>query len=371
MRKFFRILGKVLMCIAGLCFLVTLICSFPMARDMGLSLLGNVLIILSMLLMYFGLFCLGYLICKAGCREPKQKKASPVKQAVMQVQKQTPPAPVNRASVQVPKSQPKPENVKLTHPHALPLPETFSTELYRDDFARKEASLQDGKIVPERLQLLVRENTPLLLVNSVQLGELFSGSMYREEQTEQEIPKALRKKLDLKSLFSWIETLLPVLREQNWYAFADRDALNRFCLLVRRLSALPERRWVYYTAAPFPELVDLGPDGLRDESGVVFWLRQREGAKPEQALEEAETIAKDGKTVLLTEKQELFAEAVKEKQSSLADSGLMVCILKEQDLLLDLVSRKQYRFYGEEWAGSADDAATYGLWGLKGEEKTD
>ena len=54
MRKFFRILGKVLMCIAGLCFLVTLICSFPMARDMGLSLLGNVLIILSMLLMYFG-----------------------------------------------------------------------------------------------------------------------------------------------------------------------------------------------------------------------------------------------------------------------------------------------------------------------------
>ena len=50
MRKFFRILGKVLMCIAALGFLVTLICSFPMARDMGLSLLGNVLIILSMLL---------------------------------------------------------------------------------------------------------------------------------------------------------------------------------------------------------------------------------------------------------------------------------------------------------------------------------
>ena len=45
----------------------------------------------------------------------------------------------------------------------------------------------------------------------------------------------------------------------------------------------------------------------------------------------------------------------------------MVCILKEQDLLLDLVSRKQYRFYGEEWAGSADDAATYGRWWLKEE----
>ena len=73
MRKFLRGFGKVLMCIAALGFLVTLICSFPMARDMELSLLENILIILSMLLMYLGLFFVGYLIYKAGCKEPKQK----------------------------------------------------------------------------------------------------------------------------------------------------------------------------------------------------------------------------------------------------------------------------------------------------------
>ncbi len=371
MRNFLRGLGKVLMCIAAFGFLVTLICSFPMARDLGLSLLENLLIILSMLLMYLGLFFIGYLINKAGCKEPKQKKSSPVTQVVMKAQRQKPPTPVIQATAPVPSVQPQPAEGTDALPGALPLPETFRMVLYRDASARDEASLRDGEAVPELMELAVREGTPLVLVKSVSLGELFSGSMYREEQKETEIPKAMRGSLSVDSFFSWVEKTVPGLKKKNWRDAADRDVADRFCRLVRRLAAMPVRRWVYYTEPPFTDLKYLGPDGLKDMSGIAFWLLRKKGANPGRTLEEAETIAKDGKTVLLTEKQELFAEAVKEKQSSLADSGLMVCILKEQDLLLDLVSRKQYRFYGEEWAGSADDAATYGLWGLKEEEKTD
>ena len=367
MRKILRGLGKVLMCIAAFGFLVTLICSFPMARDMGLSLLENLLIILSMLLMYLGLFFIGSLINKAGCKEPKQKKSSPVTQAVKQAQSQKPPTPVIQAAAPVPSVQPQPAEGTDALPSALPLPETFRMVLYRDASARDEASLRDGEAVPELLELVVREGTPLTLVKSVSLGELFSGSMYREEQKETEIPKAMRSSLSFDGFFSWVEKTLPGLQKKNWRDAADRDVLDRFCKLVRRLAAMPVRRWVYYAEAPFTDLKYLGPDGLRDLSGITFWLVHKEGAKPGRTLEEAAAIAKDGKTVLLTEKPELFAAAVKEKQSELQKADLMVCILLQYDLLLDLVSGKRYRFYGDEWAGSADDAATYGRWWLKEE----
>lgn len=369
MKKFLRILGGLLMFSAVILSLVTLICIFPMSRDLHSSVLESVLLVLCMLLMYFGLFCAGWLLKKAGSREktPCPSMSSSAGSAVVQRSSwnaNPSPSPANSPAKTARGTVPEPPL------RTCPLPEDPSMELYRDDKAREDAALREGKGVPERLLLILREDQPYLQMETVQLGELFSGSMFLEEKQEKQIPTALCSRLNVEGLISFAEKVFPCLRELDWTDFLDRGELSHICQLVRT-SSEEHLRDVYLTTAPFPRLDGLGMDGLKDDSGIRFWLRMRVSGKLNEALAEASRLARRGKTVLLTEDPGLLGSISAQLRDSLEKAGLLVGLLQEKDMLTDLVTGKRYQAKGVEWAGAADDAAANSRWWMTELGKTD
>ena len=155
------------------------------------------------------------------------------------------------------------------------------------------------------------------------------------------------------------------------------------------IYGLPEE--VELVECPFAgRLETIGPDGLKDESPVALWLRPRAGAEAAgviSALAEwmsgsekrAEELKKEhwlqywsitgyGRYLyaLLTEDRR-WLDGVSDDVLELCrrKGGKTICVAQLTGTgMRDLVNGTEYTLVYQEWPGSADDAATYGEWGL-------
>ncbi len=242
MRKIVGGIGVFLMCLAVIGFLSTLIISIPMSLDLKYSLRTFLLINVLLLLMWFGIFSLGRSLRGFAGREKaandSHSRITPPSGVSMQQSKA--PAGTAEAPLQSAVAE-KQETIQEISVDEPPFPEEETLALYRNEKAREEASLADGKAVPELLQLNLKNNKLYLQLQTVQLGELFSGSMFRVVRQEAELPASMCAGLDSESLLSWAQRTFPPIKEASWTDSPDLDKLNSFCERIRRPEECGDR----------------------------------------------------------------------------------------------------------------------------------
>ncbi|MBQ9263264.1 MAG: hypothetical protein IJ189_03530 [Clostridia bacterium] len=140
-------------------------------------------------------------------------------------------------------------------------------------------------------------------------------------------------------------------------------------------------------------LEDVGPDGMRDESGVVFWLSIRENRDIHEIIQAAAAWVNDIKKnsvlaanraqypdaaivfpnrymyqrycelrkVIVMEDQHIL-DSITEEEKQQCEWNRIHFVAVVQNGVLDLLRNKTCPVSWKEWPGSADDAATYGSW---------
>ncbi len=225
-----------------------------------------------------------------------------------------------------------------------PLPEEGPWTLYENPEAKSLAAEDYRMVVPERLTGEFYEDRPLIRLNTVQLGELFSGSLYREEESKIEIPEELRKRVNPGELLSFLREELPVLSEDGILERLSAPAAEEYCRLMRETASLPHCEQVYCSAPP-----PLSPEDRERAAGKVrFWLRMRSRGKRPEALEEIRQIARKGKAVLLTDDPSLLFDLPEEKRKKLEKNKIGVWLRIDGNNWIDLVSGNRIHMGQEE-----------------------
>ena len=139
------------------------------------------------------------------------------------------------------------------------------------------------------------------------------------------------------------------------------------------------------TDNPFEQFLEnVGPDGLRNHSGVSCWLKMVE----ETALDEAiAAIAAwklkhleyfrqqdqavylwprycEGRIVILLSSRDAWKDLDEQKLQLCQEAWIRFAVVQSESSLFDLQDQTEYQVRTEEWPGSVDDAATYGEWSL-------
>ncbi len=118
---------------------------------------------------------------------------------------------------------------------------------------------------------------------------------------------------------------------------------------------------VYLAENPFRELDNVGPEGLNNESGILYWVHMKEKTKVSSVIDALADLNYNQTIVVLVEKA--FSFSGKNRMRCL-QSHIWFGMLTSPDTIIDFVSAREYRVGYQEWPGSADDSATYGRWWL-------
>ena len=158
--------------------------------------------------------------------------------------------------------------------------------------------------------------------------------------------------------------------------FAPYGPVADWCRQVRFASALALPEGVYLLQNPFEQkLRGVGPDGLTDKSGVSLWLGIVPGADLKALLSGLASWHGSLQSRSAALKKDFILDT-----PYLFDPARRIVILTEGDAahvpdpfllarltdrgIRDLSTGEEHAFRFEEYPGSADDAATYGVWYL-------
>ncbi len=377
MKRILRILGVILMFFGTVGTLSMLSMSIPMLRDLEGSLLINIIVVLLLLAIQVGVFLLGLFLYGKGEAPGKNRigkqpgggktanapvpAANPAKPVVRSQAAAPPPSTSSRAAA----SSSTPAAPQKTELQTLPLPREPELVLFSDESAKQAVAEQMQSLAPQRLRIFLRQGLPYASLETVQLAELFSGSLYREELRELPIPGKLARSFETKPLIAWIEKQFPELQQSNWKRELDRPGLYRQFQALRQAAALHLPDCVYPVPNPFSFLDEVGPDGLEDRSDIACWLYRKEELPAAELIRQLNHIGQKGKLILLLDDPHTADGLTEEQKALCLARDIYLAVLSGEDTFTDLIRMTAYTIKTLEWPCSADDAATYGEWWLE------
>ena len=238
--------------------------------------------------------------------------------------------------------------------------------LYRDPDAEKTAQYRLEAL--HEIRACMPEGRPAICGKSFKYMEIGPGKDWLEEKTDiVEIPAEMLGRLTLESLREWLESCRkswPV----DWKDSTMRLRLSLWCWRISEMASRKVPDCVDSVPNPFGWLEHIGPDGLKDDSGIGLWLRMKENVTASEAIRALAATERKWKVAVVTENDSLLKEDTGLNADDLelcGRAGILFCLLTDSDSFRNLVDGKTYRVKTEEWPGSADDAATYGCWWLE------
>ena len=363
MKKFLSVLGVLLMTVNGFGCLILLVVLLQMlfSGDLTFTMAASFLLYLAL---FAGLFYLGYRLRvgkKEQTRRPKNKAPEPSARPQTPPQPRTPPQPQARPAEPAPAAQPAAPEQSVRR-YLRPVSSEDTVRLCRNDRAETEAAHTLRSVFRE-VRLELRQGEPALVCDGVEGVEHGMGKFGVESRQETHaLPPELRADLTPKTLESWVRQTLGGRCEIPWEDRYMRWKLERWCGAVRRAAGNLLPAGLYPVDDPFAVLEDIGPDGLKDESGIDIWARVRWDAKlPEIIAAFAQRPPEQVIFVLTDSSADLSGEDRRQLDRCHVHFGYPTA----EDRVKDLVDGREYKIRYQEWPGSADDAATCGRWWLE------
>lgn len=249
--------------------------------------------------------------------------------------------------------------------HDLPAPvePDGSVRLYYDAEA-SQRSLGNAGVFYESIRAEIRDGAPRLVCVKYENKADANGELHAvPEREELIIPPEVSAALLPATLREWLSSQrkdLPI----TWNATTPRRELSAWCYRVRQASIYAFSDKVIPVKNPMPCLEDVGPDGLKNASGVVGWVRLKDSVTAGEAIPELLTARRQGTLVVVTKDPGLLKRVYGELLERCEEKHLWFGLVTADDRLRNLVTGREYRVDWREWPGSADDAATYGEWWL-------
>ena len=354
MKKILSILGLILMLFNGIA-VISLLGTLPSVfREEQAG--GILLSYLLMIVIFGGLFYLGYRLnaSNGGAAAADHKTEKPAAAKMPKQQKTT--KPVKREKTG--RRGDDDNKPKVGRDEVL---------MYWDPNAEK-ATRYSGRSTLYEVRACMQEGKPIVRGISYVYIEIGVGKFWTETETDNaEIPADMLGRLSFDVLREWLSSYR---RKWNidWDDMSLRQKMSIWCWQVSELASSKVPDCVYPVLNPFEWLEDVGPDGLRDESGIGLWLRMKENVTASEAIRALAMTQRKWKIAILTEDENLLkkdSDLNAEALSLCERSGIIFCYRTGSDTFRDLVDMGMYRVKTEEWPGAADDAATYGRWWLE------
>lgn len=236
--------------------------------------------------------------------------------------------------------------------------------LYEDLTADKTA-FQMLSEVCERVELGLREGEAILRVGICEGVEYGVGKMGIERHSEEHpIPRELFLSLMPETLRPWVERTIGQSVHILWEEYGFARNLNVWYGRVQRFAAVDLPDCLYPVDPPFPELENIGPDGLHDESGVGVWARLKAGKSFRELMAALPSLPQN-RTIFVLTGQAPYDTPILRDRLLLDRAGVRYGYSLSEERVKNLVDEREYRLAYQEWPGSADDAATEGSWWLE------
>lgn len=363
MKRLLRNLGAILMGFNGIAVVAVLLNAPAMLNGMKGTRSANAIVLLCMLAVYGALGYLGYRLYRRGKAGMEQAAASAVRKPAPVPTKPAEPTPAKPAEPTPEPAQPEP-----TKPAPEPTAAAAQPRLREPVAVLHYDRYADRNIDPTLSYLIayLEKGMPKVRADWGWNEGLHGGGGGKTEA----VPEAMWDSLTPASLRDWFFEAFHISEGKPCDgSLFDNPKLEAWCRLVRQTREMGLPRQLLVLSNPFEyALKDVGPDGLTDASGVRLWLAPADEVEIEPALRALIAWAKEAQVegealFLLTENARLLERVPEDVLADCRDSHIHIALC-EADCLRDLADGTVYSLKYRQWAGSADDAATYGEWWL-------